>query len=166
MPRLCACGARARADLSCSTESCPSFRASRRGVTLNKRPTRRLRSKQLLRVLDCQRVKRHGAKIRACPPDGELREGADALAASSTGEASASSPALAPLGQPEVFLRAADLEHMLVDLFGLPGHFAILAVAFRRAACPQRSRAPKHPHARVPTPGPAPTHTWVLLHNA
>jgi hypothetical protein len=43
-------------------------------------------------------------------------------------------PALAPLGRPEVFLRAADLEQMLVDLFGLPGYFAILAVAFRCAA--------------------------------
>ena len=134
MPRLCACGARMRADLSCSTGSCPSFRASRRGFSLTMKPTRRLRGKQLLQLLDRKRVKRRGAKICACPPDGEPREGADALAAASTGEASASSPALAALGRPEVLLRAADLEQMLVDMFGLPGHFAILAAAFRCAA--------------------------------
>jgi hypothetical protein len=123
MPRLCACGARLRADLSCSTESCPSFRLSRRGLTLTKRPTRRLRGKQLLQ-LHQQRVKRWGAKLGEGPPEGEQREAADALAAPSAGEANATS----------ALLRAADLEEMLVDVFGLPGHFAILAVAFGRAA--------------------------------
>ena len=134
MPRSCACGARLRADLSCPTESCTRFRASRRGFCLTKKPTRRLRGKQLLQLLDLKRVERRGAKFCARPLDAEPREGADASAASSTGEASASLPALGPLGRPEALLRAADLEQMLVDMFGLPGHFAILAVAFRCAA--------------------------------
>jgi hypothetical protein len=30
-------------------------------------------------------------------------------------------------------IRAIPLEHMLVQMFGRPGYFAILAVAFRRA---------------------------------
>jgi hypothetical protein len=131
MPRLCTCGARARADLSCSTESCSRFRASRRGFHLTKKPTRRVRGKQLLQLLDLKRVKRRGDKFSARPVDGELRGGTDG---SSTEESGAPVPALGPLGRPESLLRAADLEQMLVDMFGLPGFFAILAVAFRRAA--------------------------------
>jgi hypothetical protein len=121
MPQLCQCGARLRSDRSCATESCPRFRCTRRGITLNKlkRPTRRLRSKQWL----VSRPKGPGAGFRGLGP---AEQGQDKL----HGDVAAQPTPANPL---QTLLRAAALEELLVGMFGLAGHFAILAVAFRLA---------------------------------
>ena len=123
MPQLCKCGARLRSDHSCATESCPRFRYTSRGITLNKlkRPTRRLRSKHRLVA---KYAKDQGSGFRGLR--GLAEQGQDKL----HGDVAAQPTPANPL---QTLLRAADLEELLVGIFGLSGHFAILALAFRLA---------------------------------
>ena len=127
MPRACLCGARQRADRSCATPSCAAFRESRRGVAWTKRPTRRLEGKQPLN--------NDRARLGKGPPKGGRPAEVEAVPAPPPGEAPGPAPVHeAQAGRPELFLRSPVLESMLVDMFGWPGHFAILAVAFRRGS--------------------------------
>ena len=128
MPRACLCGARRRADLSCATPSCAAFRESRRGITLTKRPTRRLGGKQ---PLSNDRARRGKG-----PPKGGRPEEVEVAPPPPAEEAASSAPAheKAEAGRPECLLRSPALESMLVDILGWPGHFAILALAFRRGS--------------------------------
>ena len=140
MPRACLCGARQRADLSCGTPGCPAFRESRRGVALTKRPTRRLGRKQHLNDAWARRGKG--------PPKGGQLEEVDPAPPPPAGEAVGPAPGhgSAQAGGPELLLRSSVLESMLVDMFGWPGHFAILAVAFRRGSRTSGERALSSPH--------------------
>jgi hypothetical protein len=126
MPRICSCGARRRRDLSCPTPTCQAFRLGRRGSNLLPRATRRLRGKQPLSAA-CSRPSKDrwdwSAQRRPAP---ELGTPAPAPSANVPGDVQQCVRQL---------LRAADLEAMLVDVFGEPGFYAIHAVAFRHPCC-------------------------------
>ena len=89
------------------------------------RPVRRLNGKQRLGA-DQARSSKGAPKADEQGPAMAAPEGSDGAV-----------PIPMPKPQHDAVLvaliRAIPLEHMLVQMFGRPGYFAILAVAFRRA---------------------------------
>jgi hypothetical protein len=132
MPALCTCGARLRKDRSCKTPRCPKFRASLQGSNLAP-----IRVRQRLKGPKCAALpKDHRCSTQRLQPqeaEPQVPQGT-AEPAELQGPSPDSAKDAEPASQAIVraALRRPDLEDLLVDLFGEPAYFTILATAYRR----------------------------------
>jgi hypothetical protein len=132
MPRLCCCGARRQADGTCATEGCAKYRLSGRGANFLSmaKPRVRVRVKQQVpRAFKSlpqhhSRSKAQARIVQDGPPP------ADAFAAASAAiDQELKTPGSETVAHVRNAMRAKTLEILLVDIFGEPTYFRIMAVA-------------------------------------
>ena len=124
MPIRCACGVRPRRDLSCRTPACPAFRLSCSGANLAKRKMR-LIGKSVAAGAGPHLSPAWRAKARAKAAERGTRDATDNE--EPDGEPLAGEDAAKDVG---ALLRSTHTEELLVELFGQPAYFTLLALAY------------------------------------